>query len=124
MANFSTNEFKPGMKVMLDGEPCSIMENEYVLPGKGQAKAGQMGLRDCHCGRIDGGSPARVAAEATYLVPRELVVAASGALPVSRAHAHRRGTSPCRNTRRGPTSLAPDPVASHRRRRSATPRAP
>ena len=37
MANFSTNEFKPGLKVMLDGEPCSILENEYVKPGKGQA---------------------------------------------------------------------------------------
>ncbi|MDG0991532.1 MAG: elongation factor P, partial [Luminiphilus sp.] len=24
MANFSTNEFKSGLKVMLDGEPCSI----------------------------------------------------------------------------------------------------
>jgi elongation factor P len=22
---------------MLDGNPCSIMENEYVKPGKGQA---------------------------------------------------------------------------------------
>ena len=37
MANFSTNQFKPGLKVMLDGEPCSILENEYVKPGKGQA---------------------------------------------------------------------------------------
>lgn len=37
MANFSTNEFKAGLKVMLDGEPCNILENEYVKPGKGQA---------------------------------------------------------------------------------------
>lgn len=37
MANFSTNEFKAGLKIMLDGEPCSILENEYVKPGKGQA---------------------------------------------------------------------------------------
>jgi elongation factor P len=37
MANYSTNEFKPGLKVMLDGEPCSILENEFVKPGKGQA---------------------------------------------------------------------------------------
>ena len=37
MANYSTNEFKPGLKVMLDGDPCSILENEYVKPGKGQA---------------------------------------------------------------------------------------
>ncbi|MDY7026267.1 MAG: elongation factor P [Pseudomonadota bacterium] len=37
MGSYSTNEFKPGLKVMLDGEPCSILENEYVKPGKGQA---------------------------------------------------------------------------------------
>lgn len=37
MAFFSTNEFKGGLKIMLDGEPCNILENEYVKPGKGQA---------------------------------------------------------------------------------------
>lgn len=37
MASFSTNDFKAGLKVMLDGNPCSILENEYVKPGKGQA---------------------------------------------------------------------------------------
>ncbi|NQZ80796.1 MAG: elongation factor P [Colwellia sp.] len=37
MANFSTNQFKAGLKIMLDGEPCNILENENVKPGKGQA---------------------------------------------------------------------------------------
>lgn len=37
MANYSTNEFKSGLKVMLDGDPCNILENEFVKPGKGQA---------------------------------------------------------------------------------------
>mgnify|MGYP002631222616 FL=1 len=37
MANYSTNEFKSGLKVMLDGDPCAIVENEFVKPGKGQA---------------------------------------------------------------------------------------
>jgi len=37
MANISTNEFKAGVKIMLDGEPCNILENEFVKPGKGQA---------------------------------------------------------------------------------------
>ncbi len=37
MANYSTNEFKSGLKIMLDGEPCNILENEFVKPGKGQA---------------------------------------------------------------------------------------
>ncbi len=37
MANYSTNEFKAGLKIMQDGEPCSIIDNEMVKPGKGQA---------------------------------------------------------------------------------------
>jgi elongation factor P len=27
MATYSTNEFRSGMKVMLDGDPCNILEN-------------------------------------------------------------------------------------------------
>ena len=37
MTNYSTNEFKGGLKLLLDGDPCSILENEFVKPGKGQA---------------------------------------------------------------------------------------
>ncbi len=37
MASYSTNEFKNGLKILLDGEPCVIIENELVKPGKGQA---------------------------------------------------------------------------------------
>jgi elongation factor P len=37
MATYSTNEFKSGLKVLVEGEPCSILENEVVKPGKGQA---------------------------------------------------------------------------------------
>ena len=37
MATFSTNQFKAGLKIMVDGEPCNILENELVKPGKGQA---------------------------------------------------------------------------------------
>lgn len=37
MATYSTNEFRSGLKVLLDGEPCAIVENEFVKPGKGQA---------------------------------------------------------------------------------------
>ena len=37
MANYSTNEFKTGLKILIDGEPFSIVENEMVKPGKGQA---------------------------------------------------------------------------------------
>jgi elongation factor P len=37
MANYSTNEFRSGLRIMLDGDPCTILENEFVKPGKGQA---------------------------------------------------------------------------------------
>ncbi len=37
MASFTTNQFKSGLKFMLDGDPCSILDNEIVKPGKGQA---------------------------------------------------------------------------------------
>lgn len=51
MANYSTNEFKGGLKVMLDGDPCSIVENELVKPGKGQA-FNRVKLRNLMTGRV------------------------------------------------------------------------
>jgi elongation factor P len=37
MATYSTNEFKNGLKVMIDNTPCNIVDCEFVKPGKGQA---------------------------------------------------------------------------------------
>ncbi|WP_097460043.1 elongation factor P [Mangrovitalea sediminis] len=37
MASYSTNEFRAGLKVLLEGDPCVVLENEFVKPGKGQA---------------------------------------------------------------------------------------
>lgn len=37
MTTYSTNEFKAGLKVIIDGDPYNVLENEYVKPGKGQA---------------------------------------------------------------------------------------
>lgn len=37
MAQYTTNQFKGGLKIILDGDPHSIVENEFVKPGKGQA---------------------------------------------------------------------------------------
>ncbi len=51
MATFSTNEFKSGLKVMLEGDPCSILENEFVKPGKGQA-FNRVKLRNLKNGRV------------------------------------------------------------------------
>ncbi len=37
MATYSTTDFKGGLKFLMDGQPCSIVENTLVRPGKGQA---------------------------------------------------------------------------------------
>jgi elongation factor P len=37
MGSYSVNDIRSGMKVLLDGEPFSIVDNEFVKPGKGQA---------------------------------------------------------------------------------------
>jgi elongation factor P len=37
MASYTTNEFKSGLKIILDGDPHAILENVFVKPGKGQA---------------------------------------------------------------------------------------
>ena len=39
------------MKVLLDGAPCSIIENEFVKPGKGQA-FNRVRLRNLKTGRM------------------------------------------------------------------------
>lgn len=51
MASFSTNEFKSGLKVLVEGDPCSILENEFVKPGKGQA-FNRVKLRNLKTGRV------------------------------------------------------------------------
>ena len=37
MAQISTNEFRSGLKVIIENELCEIIENEFHKPGKGQA---------------------------------------------------------------------------------------
>lgn len=51
MAFYSTNEFKSGLKVILDNDPYNILENEFVKPGKGQA-FNRVKLRNLKTGRI------------------------------------------------------------------------
>ncbi len=51
MARYSTNEFKRGLKVMLDSDPAAIIENEFVKPGKGQA-FNRVKLRNLKTGRV------------------------------------------------------------------------
>lgn len=51
MASYSTSEFKGGLKLMIDGHPCSIIENEVVKLGKGQA-FNRVKFRDLTTGRV------------------------------------------------------------------------
>lgn len=51
MASYSTNEFKSGLKIMIDNDPCSIIENEFVKPGKGQA-FNRVKIRNLKTGRV------------------------------------------------------------------------
>ena len=51
MATYSTNEFKSGLKVILEGDPCNIIENEFVKPGKGQA-FNRVKLKNLKTGRV------------------------------------------------------------------------
>ena len=51
MASYSTNEFKGGLKIMIDGDPCAIIENEFVKPGKGQA-FNRVKIRNLKTGRV------------------------------------------------------------------------
>lgn len=51
MANVSTNDFRRGLKIMLDNDPCSIIENEFVKPGKGQAFS-RVRIRNLKTGRV------------------------------------------------------------------------
>lgn len=51
MANYMTNEFRSGLKILIDGDPCTIVENEFVKPGKGQA-FNRVKIRNLKTGRI------------------------------------------------------------------------
>jgi elongation factor P len=34
---YNTNEFRKGLKIEMDGKPFTILDNQFVKPGKGQA---------------------------------------------------------------------------------------
>ena len=51
MATYSTNQFKNGLKIILDNDPCSITENIMVKPGKGQA-FNRVKMKNLKTGRV------------------------------------------------------------------------
>ncbi|KAA0439626.1 MAG: elongation factor P [Candidatus Thioglobus sp.] len=50
MATYSTSQFKNGLKLILDGNPCTIISNEIRKPGKGQA-SNKVRLKDLITGK-------------------------------------------------------------------------
>lgn len=51
MPSYNTNEFRSGLKILIDGDPCAIVENEFVKPGKGQA-FNRVKIRNLKTGRV------------------------------------------------------------------------
>jgi elongation factor P len=51
MSLYNTNQFRAGLKIIMDGAPCSITFNEFVKPGKGQAFS-RVKYRNLLTGRI------------------------------------------------------------------------
>tara|TARA_B100000959_G_scaffold121521_1_gene127700 strand:- start:55 stop:624 length:570 start_codon:yes stop_codon:yes gene_type:complete len=37
MPVYSSSDFKPGLKILIDGDPYTILESQFSKPGKGQA---------------------------------------------------------------------------------------
>nr|VFJ88060.1 MAG: translation elongation factor P (EF-P) [Candidatus Kentron sp. LFY]VFJ89847.1 MAG: translation elongation factor P (EF-P) [Candidatus Kentron sp. LFY]VFK15965.1 MAG: translation elongation factor P (EF-P) [Candidatus Kentron sp. LFY] len=72
MATYNTNEFRGGLKIMLENEPCAIIENEFVKPGKGQAFV-RVKYRNLKSGRVNERTFKSVeSVEAADVVEREL----------------------------------------------------
>src|SRR3990167_9254227 len=51
MTTYNMNEIRNGTKVILDGDPAVVLENEYVKPGKGQA-FNRVKIRNLKTGRV------------------------------------------------------------------------
>lgn len=51
MTVYGLNEIKSGMKLIIDGDPCVAVDNEYVKPGKGQA-FNRLKYRNLKTGRV------------------------------------------------------------------------
>jgi elongation factor P len=51
MSTYNTNEFRSGLKIMLDSDPFTIVENEFVKPGKGQA-FNRVRIKNLRTGRV------------------------------------------------------------------------
>lgn len=51
MTTFGLNEIRSGMKLIIDDDPCVVVDNEFVKPGKGQA-FNRLRYRNLKTGRV------------------------------------------------------------------------
>lgn len=51
MGTYNTNELKNGLKLTIDDAPCTVLECEFVKPGKGQAFT-RLKVRNLKTGRV------------------------------------------------------------------------
>jgi elongation factor P len=51
MSSYNTSEFRSGLKILLDNDPYTIVENEFVKPGKGQA-FNRVRIKNLRTGRV------------------------------------------------------------------------
>ena len=51
MSSINTSDLRAGVKFMLDGDPCNVLEAEFVKPGKGQAFS-RIKIRNLKTGRV------------------------------------------------------------------------
>lgn len=51
MSSYNTSELRSGTKILLDGDPYAVLENEFVKPGKGQA-FNRVRVRNLRTGRV------------------------------------------------------------------------
>jgi elongation factor P len=51
MSSYGLNDIRSGMKLVIDGDPCVVVDNEFVKPGKGQA-FNRLRYRNLKSGRV------------------------------------------------------------------------
>lgn len=51
MSVYGLNEIRSGMKLLIDNDPCVVVDNEFVKPGKGQA-FNRLRYRNLKTGRV------------------------------------------------------------------------
>ena len=51
MSSYGLNDIRSGMKLIIDNDPCAVVDNEFVKPGKGQA-FNRLRYRNLKSGRV------------------------------------------------------------------------